>query len=63
MHKNLFLGVLKSKESKSAVKIVEKQHFHRENRGWKFCSKIFFCSELWPQIASCWCKDCKQFFF
>jgi len=41
MHKNLFLGVLKGKESKSAVKIAEKQHFHWENRGWKFCNKIF----------------------
>jgi len=33
MHKNWFLGVLKGKESKSAVKIAEKQHFHGENRG------------------------------
>jgi len=30
MHKNWFLGVLKGKESKSAVKIAE--HFHGENR-------------------------------
>ena len=41
MHKNWFLGVLKVKESKSAVKIVEKQHFHGENWSWKFCNKIF----------------------
>jgi len=33
MHKNLFLGILKGKESKSAVKIAEKQYFHGENRG------------------------------
>jgi len=29
----MFLGVLKVKESKSAVKITEKQHFHGENGG------------------------------
>jgi len=53
MHKNWFLGALKGKESKSAVKIAEKQHFHRENKGWKFCNKIF-SFEIWPQIARCW---------
>ena len=41
MHKNRFLDVLKVKESKSAIKILEKQHFHGENRGWKFCNKNF----------------------
>jgi len=37
MHKNWFLDVL----SKSADKLTEKQNFHRENRGWKFCNKNF----------------------
>jgi len=61
MHKNWFPPVLKVKESKSAVKIAEKQHFHGDNRGWKFCDKIF-SSELWPQIASCWRKVASKFF-
>ena len=58
----MFLGVLKVKESKSAVKITEKQHFHGENGGWKFCNKIF-SYELWPQFASCWRIIANNFFF
>ena len=46
MHKNWFLGVLKGKESKSAVKIVVKQHFHGENRGCQ-CQCTF---NFWPQV-------------
>jgi len=33
MHNIWFLGVLKVKESKSAVKIVEKPQFHGEKGG------------------------------
>jgi len=45
MHKNWFLGVLKVKESKSAVKITEKQPFHGEIEVENFVTKVF-SSEL-----------------
>ena len=51
IHKNWFLGLLKVKESKIAVKIAEKQHFHVEHGGWEICNE-FISSKLLTRIVS-----------